>query len=521
VKPLLNAYRTFFIPLLQSHPLLTSLCCIVIVLQIIVYRDLFITNSNYYNDFSQDYAASLSYLHGKSIYGDAPKNLLLETTHLKKVTDNYHPPFSALFFIPFAFLSYHYAYILCQCLSLIVCFYICYISIKLLSLPFETTSGFSYSKRTSSALKILLFTIFFLWYSVYLILVFSNVNIFVAWCIFFYLHHLIFSQKNPKQLVVNKNDLSSSCYSHVALTESQHHIGQSPSKINTFHMNCIQRYIEQMQQYFPAIFMGIACLLKLFPLIFIPCFFFMRRSKEAWCMLVTFGAGMTISLLLLDHRDVFYFFTDVMQFNSTVFAVDRGNISLNGLVSPAFMENPWVEHYITEQGKISSKLIVLCSSILIVCCLFQCLRQLKKMPCSLTVLSKSLLINSGSSSNFLFSNALQDLFLFSYITLSMVLLSPTMWEHGLLFIIPGIILLSFFSLRAAAPATLFLMLPTPLLYFIYLFLSDSEKVPYNLYFLFKVNTFSVLFVFFTLQHLYKKYFLRSNKLHVQHTQILY
>ena len=78
--------------------------------------------NNYRNvgsDFVQDYIAANSLRRGGSLYGEDIKKLENEMLGFNG-PPNFHPPFNALLFLPFSFLSYQTAYVILGVISLIL-----------------------------------------------------------------------------------------------------------------------------------------------------------------------------------------------------------------------------------------------------------------------------------------------------------------------------------------------------------------------------------------------------------------
>ena len=62
------------------------------------------------SDFVQDYIASYSLRNGRLLYGEDITELSKEMLGFGGI-ENYHPPFNALLFLPFSFLTYQTAYV--------------------------------------------------------------------------------------------------------------------------------------------------------------------------------------------------------------------------------------------------------------------------------------------------------------------------------------------------------------------------------------------------------------------------
>jgi hypothetical protein len=84
---------------------------------IIMWLDLSLGGSLINNDFTQDYLAGYALRHGSSIYGAPLKALSMELFNFE--TENFHPPFNALLFVPLSYLPYRSAFLLWSVLSLI------------------------------------------------------------------------------------------------------------------------------------------------------------------------------------------------------------------------------------------------------------------------------------------------------------------------------------------------------------------------------------------------------------------
>lgn len=85
------------------------------------------------SDFVQDYISANSLLRGGSVYGEDYKKLANEMLEFGE-TQNFHPPFNALLFLPLAFLSYETAYIFLGIFSIILLLIINHFTVKGLEL---------------------------------------------------------------------------------------------------------------------------------------------------------------------------------------------------------------------------------------------------------------------------------------------------------------------------------------------------------------------------------------------------
>lgn len=83
---------------------------ILIVVGLVIFGTYTVSFSNRDSDFVQDYIAATKLLQGTSVYGDSTPSFLPDL--LKKTeTKNFHPPLSAVFFIPFSYLPYWVAFV--------------------------------------------------------------------------------------------------------------------------------------------------------------------------------------------------------------------------------------------------------------------------------------------------------------------------------------------------------------------------------------------------------------------------
>jgi len=71
------------------------------------------------SDFAQDYVAAYALRHGIDIFGPNLRALGLSLLQFEKL-DNYHPPFTALLFLPFSFLHFPWAFMLWNVFSLLI-----------------------------------------------------------------------------------------------------------------------------------------------------------------------------------------------------------------------------------------------------------------------------------------------------------------------------------------------------------------------------------------------------------------
>jgi len=132
----------------RYDPLLKVSSLLVLVLGLFIWAKLTLSYTKLPSDFVQDYLAGLALLKGISIYGETFN--LFSTLPAPGFVENFHPPFNALLFFPFALFEFSTAFILWSVISLVA--YLLVVSLALKDAPFPKT------------LKTFLFSISLLWY---------------------------------------------------------------------------------------------------------------------------------------------------------------------------------------------------------------------------------------------------------------------------------------------------------------------------------------------------------------------
>ncbi|MCB0309675.1 MAG: DUF2029 domain-containing protein [Bdellovibrionales bacterium] len=118
------------------------------------------------SDFVQDYAAAHALLHGKSIYGEAISTFARELFPRATIIENFHPPFNALFFLPFSLFPYSVAFVVFNLIALSLFLMILEISLNYFG--------------TSDKLKAVIRPLSLLWSPLYFALGTGNSSIYIA-----------------------------------------------------------------------------------------------------------------------------------------------------------------------------------------------------------------------------------------------------------------------------------------------------------------------------------------------------
>lgn len=192
-----------------------------------------------------------------------------------------------------------------------------------------------------------------------------------------------------------------------------------------------------------GIFVGFACLVKLFPGIILIYFLLRKQWNSAATFITTILAGLIITVLLVGEQDMYYYLSHGVLVDSQSHIVYPINYSLTGFLRRSFTENGWVQP-IAVSPLIASMLTVL-ASLLVLFLLIKCLFRLPQT-------------NYGEDAAF------------SITLITMLLLSPISWQHILpVLVLPFGLLLSWMQ-RDSKPKIRILSLLT----FVMVSLPDIE-----------------------------------------------
>ncbi|MFZ6031103.1 MAG: glycosyltransferase family 87 protein [Chloroflexota bacterium] len=100
--------------------------------------------------------------------------------------------------------------------------------------------------------------------------------------------------------------------------------------------------LRKGRQTLGGLFVGVACLLKLFPALLVVYFLFRRKWLALSTMVLAIGLGYSLALAVVGFEDTWHYFTVVIPQDVEVFAAFPVNLSLNGVFSRLFTSSPWI-----------------------------------------------------------------------------------------------------------------------------------------------------------------------------------
>jgi hypothetical protein len=299
-------------------------------------------------DFFQDFTASSALIEGRSIYDTSLIETIKQREKISFLSTNFHPPFTAFLLLPLAFLDYETAG---QIFFVILLFSAIYFITVFISLH----PSFPKLHIVDKAVAIILLLY---WYPVYGGIVYGNIN-----------HLLAF---------------------FIALSFLQY---QKSRKILSGSM------------------IGIAALIKVYPLLLLVSFFFKKEYKLIFAALITCLIITCLSLSLIPLESYYTFATYIVPENIRIYSSSPINFSLQSVFKGLFTKTEKI-YYFTD-SKILSELLIYLSHGAIIFYFF--LRSFQKKDDLLYTYSLSLL--------------------------TMCLICPSTWEFHLLLTIPSLIYL--------------------------------------------------------------------------------
>ena len=94
--------------------------------------------------------------------------------------------------------------------------------------------------------------------------------------------------------------------------------------------------------------LGVACLIKLYPGIFLLFLILRRRFKSALTMLSVIIVGWMSTILIIGPEDVLLYLTQIAKRDAETNAVFPLNLSITGIFGRLFSEGPWVQPIISN-----------------------------------------------------------------------------------------------------------------------------------------------------------------------------
>jgi hypothetical protein len=103
------------------------------------------------------------------------------------------------------------------------------------------------------------------------------------------------------------------------------------------------RLLRHNQDIAAGTLLGLACLIKIFPVLFILYLIIKKRWKAVWAVLTVVAAGLLVTTCILGLKDVLTFFTQVIRNNSEIWSVFPINLSITGVFGRFLSDGAWVE----------------------------------------------------------------------------------------------------------------------------------------------------------------------------------
>lgn len=165
-------------------------------------------------------------------------------------------------------------------------------------------------------------------------------------------------------------------------------------------------FLRQKKDIGAGILLGIACLLKLFPGIFLIYLFLRKKWMALGVMIVTILVGFLLTLLVVDLKDIVYYFINFVTRQSSIWSGFPLNLSLNSIIQTLFIGNSQFSPQLTPLIY-SKPVTIILTLILDLTIVILLLRQLIILP----------------------TTTHGDNIAFNYCIICMLLLSPIAWQH--------------------------------------------------------------------------------------------
>jgi hypothetical protein len=419
-----------------AFPISTLLCAYTFIFILIIYTVSLATYKNTYNDFSQEYNAAHAYLSGETIYGPPTvrADALQNKNSIVRITDNFHPPFNTFLFIPFTLLSPSSAYTLYFFVILGICCFILNSTRKYMQNLITNKNSLSRIHEVS-----LLCICFWTWYPVYTSCIYANIGILITFAVFCYGNAVIFSR-------------------------------------------------DKLNAPLQSVLLGCACLMKLYPLLFLPLCILLRRYKDTFVIFSTFLIGHLVCFIFLGKDDTLKYYIDVAKNNIDFYGAHPGNHSLTGLIMPVFQQNDWIYPLFdaTAIGKIFIALT----------CLIFFIFYIRSIKTCVSSYEAGLLKRSIEEKSPEIPFYLPHFCCIALTAVATLLFSPITWDHGLLLAIPALCLLYKNSSKVCLLVIVIFGVPNVIFYStLHTKFSSTEKTAFIEAIFVKGKTFALVYLF--------------------------
>jgi hypothetical protein len=205
--------------------------------------------------------------------------------------------------------------------------------------------------------------------------------------------------------------------------------------------------------------LGVASLIKLFPLLYVMPLVLQRRFVAATAMIGTFASGVIVTVWVTGIDTATWYVEHVVRRDVIEWGVYPINVSLTGVIYPLFLRNGWVAH-LFESVETASLVVTVGSGMLLGITAYRLLRR------------------SGSD------------YPMHLTTITMLLVSPITWVHIFPILLPaiGYLVVAARSYRWVILACLALSIPDTHFMNLLMSLVSPSKIPGPLYLLSKLPT---------------------------------
>lgn len=174
-------------------------------------------------------------------------------------------------------------------------------------------------------------------------------------------------------------------------------------------------FVRNKKQKLGGLLLGLAALIKIFPL-FPLCIFYPLGYKRAfWCGIATFTAGVIISLILAGQSDLHAFFWQIANANFKEYRTHPLNASFAGLIFPLFTAESYVHPLI--ESPITAWIILTSLSTAAICLCAHFAYRARRLSPQVQSIAYSLSL------------------------VVMTLISPLSWSHGFIVLLPTLLIL--------------------------------------------------------------------------------